>query len=55
MWSALNEYNYSDNEVYTISILENTIDNSFRSLEIIAIIKNDGTDVDWVAFYADRK
>ena len=55
MWSAINEYNYSDNEVYGIDILEDPTVKPFRWLTITAIIKNGGDDVDWVGFYYNTK
>ena len=51
LWSALNEYNYSDNEIYSV-----TIQQGMQILQLIVVIRENGNSVDWYGgwYIADR-
>ena len=42
MWSALEQYDYYQNEIYSV-----TIQQGKQILQLIVVIKDDGNSVDW--------
>ena len=42
LWSALNQYNYSNNEVYSVIIQQ-----GYECLNLIVVIKDNGNSCDW--------
>lgn len=42
MWSALEQYDYYQNEIYSVTILQGK-----QILQLIVVIKDDGNSVDW--------
>ena len=48
LWKALEEYDYSDNEVYSVSISKDSPSTAAGfKLELIAVIKDKGQSVEW--------